>query len=264
MFARPVFLASIVLGALVFPRSRFAPTTTRYHIDLKAEQTVDLTGFGGPTQHTNLGLNAWVALTLTDSAGGKVVHAIVDSLKADTDAPQITALTADSAKGGMIHGFLDPTGRVKNLTSRPASNTLMASVQGVVNGIFPRIKSGAKAGDQWVDTTEVTNTLDGNDTKVALVISYTAEGTESAGGRPALTVRATSTSVISGTMQNPMAGTMGVEGTGTGEGVFQVGVDGRFLGGTLTNTLNQKLTVAAAPAPIPVKSTQRLTITALP
>ena len=264
MSARPAAIASFALGLLVLPRAASAPSTTKYYFELKSEQVVDLSVFGQPNQVTTLDLKAWMTMTLTDSAGGRVVHVIVDSLNAVSTSPQITAATGDSAKGGMIHGFVDPAGRVKNLKSRPAGNTLLVAAQGIVNGIFPRMKPGAKAGDRWMDTTDIVNSEGGSNTTVKLTLDYTAGGTETVAGLPAIKVTATSTSVVTGTMENPMAGTMGVEGTGAGGGTFWVGADGRFLGGDLASTLNEKLTITGAPSPVPVKVTQQLKVTVLP
>lgn len=263
MSARPAVIASFVLGLLVLPRVGSAPSTTKYYFELKSEQVVDLSVFSQPNQVVNLDLKAWMALTLTDSAGGKVVHVIVDSLSAVSTAPQISAATADSAKGGMIHGFVDPTGKIKNLKSSPTGNTLLVAVQGIVNGIFPRMKPGARAGDRWMDTTDIANTEGGNNTTIKLFLDYTAGATETVAGLPAIKVTATSASVVTGTMENPMAGTMGVEGTGVGGGTFWVGADGRFLGGDLASTLNEKLTITGAPSPVPVKVTQQLKVTVL-
>ncbi|HEU5219096.1 MAG TPA: hypothetical protein VFU23_10580 [Gemmatimonadales bacterium] len=259
MLVRSAVLTSLWLVSLV-PSSP-APTTTRYRFELKTENTVDLSVVGQPAQITNLGLNAWVTMTLTDSASGKVVHVIVDSLKAETTIPQITPSMADSAKGGMVHGWVDPTGHIKNVTTKPSGNLLLTSVQGVVNALFPRVKPGTKSGDHWVDTTEVSNTGEGNNTKVKLILNYTADGTETVGGLPAVKVSASSTSTITGTMDNPMAGTMEVEGNGTGSGTFYIGADMRFLGGMLSSTIDQRLKVTMAPAPIPVKTVQSLTVT---
>jgi hypothetical protein len=72
------------------------------------------------------------------------------------------------------------------------------------------------------------------------------------------------TSTVTGTMENPMSGTMQVEGTGTGTGSYYIGPDGRYLGGTSTTNVDQKLKMAMAPAPIPVKTVQTLTVTLIP
>ena len=234
MSVRPAVLASFALGLLLIPRAGSAPSTTKYYFELKSEQVVDLSVFSQPNQVVNLDLKAWMALTLTDSA-----------------------------KGGMIHGFVDPTGKIKNLKSSPTGNTLLVAVQGIVNGIFPRMKPGAKAGDHWMDTTDIANTEGGNNTTIKLILDYTAGATETVAGFPAIKVTATSASVVTGTMENPMAGSMGVEGTGVGGGTFWVGADGRFLGGDLASTLNEKLTITGAPSPVPVKVTQQLKVTVL-
>jgi hypothetical protein len=270
MSVRSTLLASLCLTPFLLPSTPPAASTTRYRFDLKSETTVDLSVVGQPTQVTNLGLNAWVSMTLSDSAGGKVVHVIVDSLKTETTIPQITPATIDSAKGGMVHGWVDPTGHIKNVTCTPAGNLLLASVQGVVNAVFPRVRAGTKVGDHWVDTTEVSNSGQGNNTcdsgqgnnlKVKLILNYSAQGNETVAGLPAIKVTATSTSTVTGTMENPMAGTMEVEGNGTGTGTFYIGNDSRFLGGVLSSTIDQKLKVTMAPAPIPVKTVQSLTVT---
>lgn len=261
MSARIALLASVFFAPFAQPSTPPVASVTKYRFDLKSEQTVDLSVVGAPTQVTNLALDAWVVMTLTDSAGGKVVHVTVDSVKVETTVPTITSATIDSVKSGMIHGFVDPAGHIKNVTATPGGNPLLASVQGVVNALFPRVKAGTKAGDRWVDTTEVNNASDGNNTRVKLVLNYSADGIETVAGSPALKVSATSTSTVSGTMENPMAGTMEVDGTGTGTGTFFIGTDGRFLGGTLSSTLDQKLKIAMAPAPIPVKAVQALTVT---
>jgi hypothetical protein len=261
MSVRYALLASLALAPFALPSTPPAPSTAKYRFDLKSETTVDLSVVGAPTQVTNLGLNAWVVMTLSDSAGGKAVHVIVDSLKVDTTIPQITPATIDSAKGGKVNGWVDPTGHIKDVTATPGGNPLLASVQGVVNALFPRVKAGTKTGDHWVDTTEVNNSGEGNNTKVKLILNYSADGTETVAGLPATKVTATTTSTVSGTMENPMAGTMEVEGNGVGNGTFFVGTDGRFLGGVLTSTIDQRLKVAMAPAPIPVKTVQSLTVT---
>ena len=261
MSVHSTLFASLAVVLFVAPSTPPAASVVKYRFDLKSETTVDLSVVGAPTQVTNLTLSAWVTMTLTDSAGGKVVHVVTDSLKSETTIPQITPATLDSAKGGMIHGFVDPTGHVKNLTSTPRGNPLLASVQVVVNALFPRVKAGTKTGDRWIDTTEVSNSGDGNNTKVKLILNYSADGNETVAGVPAIKVTATSASTITGTMENPMAGTMEVEGNGTGTGTFYIGGNSQFLGGVLSSSIDQRLKVAMAPAPIPVKTVQSLTVT---
>jgi hypothetical protein len=164
----------------------------------------------------------------------------------------------------MIHGLLDSNGRVKNLVSKPALNVLVLDMQNVVNGMFPKIKGGVQPGQGWSDTSEVSNNSGGQNTKTVFRISYTAGARETVAGQPGLKVNANSTANMSGTVENPAMGSMEVEGAGTGTAAFTVGADGRFLGGTLTSTIDQKLKPAMAPAPIPVKTVRTVTVTLLP
>ena len=119
---------------------------------------MDLSVVGAPNQVTNLDLNAWVVMTLTDSAGGKVVHVIVDSLKMETTIPQHSAATADSAKGGddprvrRSHRATSRTSRRRQPVTRCSPRCRAWSTR-----CFPGSRPAAKAGDHWVDTTEVTN-----------------------------------------------------------------------------------------------------------
>lgn len=263
MSVRPAILASLALGLVVAPTSRRAPVTTRYRIDTKSQSTIDLSAFGQPPQEQDVGLVSWVAVTLTDTTGGKVLHVVVDSLKYDGTIP-IEAAALDSVKGATLHGLVDPSGRIKDLTANPSGSLVLAQIHGVMNGFFPRLKTGVKAGDTWTDTNEVANTTGGANTKIKVQTSYTAGGNEMMSGVRAIKITSTYTSTVTGTMENPMSGTMEVEGTGTGAGSYYIGPDGRYLGGSSTTNVDQKLKMAMAPAPIPVKTVQTLTVTLIP
>lgn len=241
-----------------------AATTTRYHLNAKADNTVDLSAFGGPSQVTNVKFDAWIAMTLSDSAGGKAVHVVIDSAAGESNAPTFQATDPGAAKGATIHGWLDPSGRIKDLKSSVTTNIVVNSIQGAVNGMFPKLRGATRAGDSWVDTTDVANSGEGNKTTAKIVTQYNATASETVGGMPGVRVNATSASTIGGTLENPQAGTMNVEGTGSGRGTFVVGGDGRFLGGTVNSTQDLLLKTPMAPMPIPVKVVQELTVTLLP
>ncbi len=264
MSFRPVVLGSLALAVVLAPTARRASVTTKYRIETKNQSTVDLSAFGQPNQEGMLAISAWVALTVTDSAGGRVAHVVVDSLKFESTAPQFTQATADSAKGGTVHGFVDPDGRMKNLTPKPADNTAMAEIQGVIQTFFPRVKHGVKSGESWVDTIDVNTTTAMINTKSKFVVTYTAAGEETVGGLPARKLTTTSRSTTTGTVENPMAGTVQIEAAGTGSGEYLVAADGRYLGGHQASNSDQKMTMAMAPAPIPVKSVRTVTVTLVP
>jgi hypothetical protein len=248
---------------VVAPASRRSSVTTKYRIDTKSQSTIDLSAFGQPAQEQNVGLISWVAVTLTDTTGGRVLNVVVDSLKYDGTVP-IEAAALDSVKGATLHGLVEPSGRIKDLTANPRGSLVLAQIHGVMNGFFPRMKDRVKAGESWTDTTEVANTTGGANTKIKMQTSYAASGSEMVSGVRATKITSTYTSTVTGTMENPMSGTMEVEGTGTGTGTYYVGPDGRYLGGSSTTNVDQKLKMAMAPAPIPVKTVQTLTVTLIP
>jgi hypothetical protein len=238
-----------------------APITLRYRIDAKNQTTIDLSGFGQPAQEQSLGLTVWVVVSLQDTTGGRALHVVVDSAKYEGTLP-IGQESVDSARGGTIHGVVDPAGRVKNLTVTPNASVFMAQIEAVMAGFFPRVKPGAKTGDKWVDTMEVTNSAGGANTKTQRISNYTLGARETVSGLPAMRLNSVYTSTMSGTLENQM-GTVEVEGTGTGTGFYLVGTDGSSLGSGTTTNLDQKVKMAMAPGPIPVKVAQTLTVTLL-
>lgn len=254
-------LATLTIAAgVVWPEPR-APLTTRYHLGAKLEQIVDASALGGPSnQVINQAMDAWIVMTLTDSAGGRAILVTVDSVTFVTNSPGFDGGAAGAAKGATIHGFLSPEGRVKNLTSSLRTNPVVTGVIGAVNGLFPRVRSGAKSGESWTDTSDVANPGEGNNTTMKVVTTYTAGAGESVAGMSGMRVDAKSSSAIGGTISNA-AGTMEVEGVGGGTGSFIVAGDGRFLGGSVTSTQDLKLKIPMAPVPLPVKVAQSLTVT---
>lgn len=262
MLFSSIAVAALAFGSAMTPGAPAAAVTTKYKLEIKAETTIDLSAFGQGVQTQTANLTAWLIVTLSDSAGGKGVHVLVDSITYDGTAP-LAPESIDSAKRAIVRGFVDASGRVKNLSATPDNSLIVGQVQGMINSFFPKIKAAAKVGERWTDTTEIKNAAGGNNTNVTLVINYTAVAGETVAGMPALKVSAATKSTISGTLENPMAGTMEVEGTGNGTSTLFIGTDGRFLGGSSSSNIDQMLKVSMAPTPIPVKTVQTVVVTVL-
>ena len=86
------------------------PVTVRYRIDQTLNQEVDATGAGAGKQVIRFTTTSFLTVKLTDSAGGKAVRAVLDSMQGDSATP-IPASVMDSARGGEFRGYLERSGR---------------------------------------------------------------------------------------------------------------------------------------------------------
>jgi hypothetical protein len=253
-------LAGFLLGPVPVPEpSPRLVATTKYRVEHSTETFVDLSGVGQPNMETRFSLVSWIAVTVTDTTGGRVVHVTVDSMQFAGEVPTLGQLNADSAKGGSIHGFVDPEGRVKNLSIQPEGVALLSELQGFIHSLFPRMKPGARAGEAWTDSLEIPSTTAGANLVSQFRISYTAGSPESVEGIAGLRVTAATSAKVTGSMENPMAGSMEVEGIVSGESSFVIAPDGRILSGTSSATSDQIIKLAQAPAPIPLRVKQTVT-----
>jgi len=240
-----------------------APMATRYKVEMKSETTIDLSVMGAPVQIQTVNLSAWLMVRLADSAGGRALFVKVDSMTFDGTAP-VTRESLDSVKGAEVHGFVNGSNKLSNLTVTPSTSVLAGQIQGLMHNFFPRVKARAKVGDTWMDTTTVRDETGGNNTTTVVVTSYTAGGVESQAGIAAVKFATTGTSTVTGTLESPATGTMELEGSGSSTGMVFVGPDGRLLRITSSANHDQRIKLSMAPALIPVKTVQTVTVTLLP
>ena len=83
------------------PRRPGAPVTMRYRIDQSLTQEVDATAAGQGKQALTFKTRSFVTVTLTDSAGGRSMRVVVDSMQGDSTTP-IPATVFDSARGAVF------------------------------------------------------------------------------------------------------------------------------------------------------------------
>ncbi|MEO8450695.1 MAG: hypothetical protein ABI647_12930 [Gemmatimonadota bacterium] len=263
MSSKSMVVGSIALLGFVVAGNGAAPVTTKYRIEVKAEQTVDLSAAGQGTQTTATTFAGVVRVTLTDTAGGKTLHAVIDDATFDAGPMlAITKATTDSAKGAWIHGLVDPRGKITGLKTSLDSNVVVAQLKTSMISFYPRVKPGFKAGDAWTDTTDVETKNQGANMKTRVVTNYVASPASESGA--AMKLAAAFSSSVAGTMENPMAGSMDVEGTEAGTGTLLLAADGRYLGGTAHATGDMKIKTPMLPDPIPVKVVRTTTVTVVP
>jgi hypothetical protein len=245
---------------LVLPLKGTAPTTTKYRIDQSLSQEMDATAAGGAKQKIAFSTSSFVTVTLADSAGGKAIKVVVDSVKGDSATP-IPPPILDSARGAEFRGFVDKSG--KPLGLKPASNLPAATqIQALLSDFFPWTKPGLKVGDSWSDSTAKTSGTGADSVTVKRVSAYKAAATENRESRKAVRVTENFTSSVNGTQPTPN-GPARIEGTGTGSGAYYVGPDGRYLGGSWQQQSALKVSGTFAPQPLPITIVQKTNVSTL-
>ena len=253
-------LTAVAAAILVLPAMDSAPTTTKYRIDQTMSQEIDATAAGATKQTISFTTSSFVTVTLADSAGGKLMRVIVDSLRGDSATP-IPSAVLDSARGAEFRGFLEKSG--KPLDLKPVTGTAAAAqIQGLLSEFFPWIRTGVKVGDSWMDTTAKVNGVGADSVTVRRVSAYKATGDQSQGKRKAVLITEDFASSVAGTQPTP-SGPAKIEGNGRGKGSYHVGPDGRYLGGNWKHQSTLKISGAFATEPLPVTITQTTKVTAL-
>ena len=247
-------------AALVLPVSDSAPTTTKYRIDQSLSQEVDATAAGGAKQGISFNTSSFITVVLADSAGGKAMRVVVDSVRGDSATP-IPPAVLDSARGAEFHGFVEKSG--KPLGLEPTTGTSAAAqIQGLLSDFFPWIRAGVKIGDSWTDTTAKVNGVGADSVTVRRVSAYKASANEIRGTRKAVRITEDFTSSVVGTQPTP-SGPARIEGSGTGKAAYYVGSDGRYLGGDWQHQSSLRISGSFAPEPLPITIVQKIRVTTL-
>jgi len=236
------------------------PVTTRYRVESKTEQVVDLSGLGQGSQTLNFTQVAILAIASNDTTGGRTIHVVVDSIHTDAQVPG-AAEAAQRAKGAWLHGIVDDWGRTRIVATSADSNEIVGQIKNSLIRFFPVVKPGTKQGDAWVDTANIESKTPAQAMNTVTVTTYTRGGTESREGVNATRIDAKSSTSGAGTMENPQAGTMEVELNDSSTETFFVAPDGRYLGGESRSEGKSKVRMAVVPDPIPVTTTRTTTVT---
>jgi hypothetical protein len=257
----PTTTISLLLAALA-PHLA-GTTTTRYQVTQRMEQEVDASSVGGPKQAMVVKTTSFIAVTLTDSASGKAMKVVVDSVRADSLPP---GLPADSlikkAKGAIFTGFVDASGKVTDLKGGGESLQGL-QMESLLRDMYPRVRKGIKTGDAWTDTTTTNNKIGGGEMSARTITNYKAGANETVAGLKATRLDANFSSVIAGS-QATAGGSADIEGTGTGTANYFVGPNNEFLGSTSNSTSNLSVTILGAQtATLPVSLKQMVDIKVL-
>jgi hypothetical protein len=260
MRVRPWLSAPFALALLAGWTPLVPQAPRKYRLDMKTAQVVDLAALGQGEQRTEFTSTAFVTVTLADTAGGKTIHLVLDSMLTDSTSP-IPQEAVRAAAGSAWHGLVGRNGRISEFKA-VGTRGVGEQFAGVFRQFLPPIPVGKKAGDQWTDTTEITDDLGTGSLATRTVTNFQA-ASEIFQGTRALKVAAAASSSFNG-MQNVQGQDAAIEGTGTATATWFIAADGAYLGGTLAS--KQALTLAGgfAPEPIPIAVTIETTTTLLP
>jgi hypothetical protein len=260
MLLRSAGLTSLVASGLGLAPLILAPTTIKYRIDQSLWQEIDASGAGGAKQKIAFSTSSFVTVTLADSAGGKVMRVVVDSVRGDSATP-IAPAVLDSARGAQFHGFVQKSGKPTGLAPMTAVSAA-TQIQGLLSDFYPWTRAGLKVGESWSDTTARTNGSGTDSVTVRRVSAYRAAANETRDTRKAVRVTEDFTSSVAGTQPTPN-GPARIEGTGTGTGAYYVGTDGRYLGGAWQQQSSLKISGSFAPQPLPITVIQKIKVSTL-
>jgi hypothetical protein len=255
MQARSLTLAALASGFFFVGGRSTPPTVTKYRIRQISEQEVDLTSVGQPKQQRKAGSAMFVSIGLADSAAGRTVRFVVDSVVADSGTDPISQAQFDSLKGQSFQAFL-LDGKVTAIKAAKEGQAT-SGISALISALNPRVKPGTKVGAAWTDTTDATNEIPSGSMTIRTVTNWKASGSEQHDGVATLKVDAASSSAVTGEQ-----GGANFEGSGSGTATYYVGPDGRLVASNVssTSTLAVSSPQAADPIPVTIKSTVAVTL----
>jgi hypothetical protein len=253
-------LGALGAVALALPGGRGAPVTAKYRVEQSLTQEVDGTASGTGKEVLRFSTTTFVTVTLNDSAGGRTMRVVIDSMQGDSATP-IPAAVMDSARGGEFRAYLDRSGKPSPLTPTGTSPAA-AQVQGLLADFFPWVRAGFKVGEAWADTSVNTTGAGGDTVTVRRVTNYKAAASETRAATKAVKITADHTSKVAGNQPTPR-GLAKIEGTGSGSGIYFVSPDGRYLGGEWQLRSALQLSGSFAKEPVPITVTQTTKVTAV-
>lgn len=253
------FVGLTGFSALIFaiPGEWLAPVTTKYRLDQTLTQVIDGTAMGKGKQSLSFSTSVFLTVTLTDSAGGRIMHVVIDSIQADSSAP-IPPSVFDSARGAQYHGFITKAGKPSRLQPLSA-NRAAIQIQGLLVDFFPWVRAGIKVGEAWTDTSATTTGEGADSVTVQRITAYRVAARERRNARRAIRVTTDYTSNVSGT-QPTENGPANVQGSGTGKGTYFVSPEGQYLGGDwqLESALKVSGSFVKEPLPITISQTTKV------
>ena len=245
-----ILIAAAALGAL---GARTEPL--RYKIEVKSGQQMDMTSLGQGAIDIKLTSTSWVSITSRDSADQQLLHVVIDSTQLDAvGLPDAVDPAMMKVPNGTVLDLAIVAGKLQPLTPGAIGTSPgMGFVYAGVVLLYPdKMRAGIKVGDSWTDTvTTDTTTAIGKGTSTQ-IRQWKANAKD--GEALVLDNAFTGTMTIGGGMAD-------VSGTSKGTNHITIGSKGPALKASTEGTTNMTMSIAAAPSPIQMLSTNAVTVT---
>jgi hypothetical protein len=253
MVSRSLTFAAFA-GAILLPLPGSAkPVTLKYRIAQTIEQTIDATAAGQGEEKVSIGYVAFVTVVLEDSAGGRSVRAVLDSISADSTADPALVAPILTARGASGTGFVDAAGKLAGFESADTAQALqLGTLRGLVGSLFPKVRATAKPGESWTDTTVTTDSTGPAPSTRSAITSYTASAADAKG----IKFDMTGSYSVAGSAANGLV----YEGQGRNSGSFQRAAEGYLVGGTFSDNSDLSLTHPQVSEPMPMANVSTVSI----
>ncbi len=229
----------------------------RYRVEFSIGSVIDLTAAGQGESESDITGTALVTLTLSDTAGGRIAHLVIDSLAVSATgqaAMGISQAAADALIGEWVHGYV-VDGKLEGATTQSQEgNQLLSIVGGTLQGLFAGIDSRAASATSWSDTSAVESQVDETTRNTQTITDWSVTGRDGdaymlSGASDGTVSMDSPEQQISGTIRNSIT-------------ITSV-IGGPSKAAILDSTQDLALLVSALPDPLPLQVRQKFTVTAL-
>lgn len=243
---------------------RYAAGTGRYKVETSLHMVQDMMG---SLQEMSSNMTMILSTSLTDDGGNLLLAATLDSIAVTGSLPTMDASSFASARGKTFRALFTPAGRpLPPPPSADSADALAAQLGRGVREFLAVLPAAIAAGAAWTDTVAENTPIPGGAGSMATrsVRNNRVVGWETRDGVRALHLAVNGTFSItgSGTVQGGTAVEMSGNGTATSD--RWVSAAGVLLTSTGVDSTNLTVNVPSVGMSIPIRQTQRTTITRLP
>ena len=229
---------------------------------LERHDSLSLQYPGGATQDQVRDRIAFLHVTVGESSapGTYQVTIVLDSLQALENGQPVSTDSVAAARGTRWTASLSPTGGLSALTPDRAG-TLPDELTGRLRLLFPALPAGGvREGMEWTDTTEYRLTADAFPGSERAVITYHATASDAPVMQKSITLQSSGSYDRTGT-RTQADQELQMKGTGTRQGLHQLGLDGSLVSAQGHESGDMTITVPTVGQTVPVKQSGSYSIT---